>query len=381
MTAEAPGYELRIGGSPAPAAVLGAIRTIEVEDHADLADMLRIQLSIGVRDDGQAWTGLDESLFDRLTKVQLAATLPDGRSAPLIEAYVIDVRTQLSPAPAASVMEVVAMDATVLMSLEEKVRAWPDQSDSSIASTIFGEYGLSPQVRDSQPVRRQTEHTTIQREHDMAFLRRLAQRNGYECFVAVGAGGALEGHFHPPALDEQEQGVLSVNLGPATNVDGFQARYDMMAATTAEVRGLDAASREPQPAQATGNEQAVLGEQPAVGSDRPRRVLLAGTGLSDGGELQTLAQAVTERSSFAVSAEGDLNGADYGDVLRAKRPVLVRGAGQAFSGRYYVERVIHQFGGDGWTQRFKLRRNAAGVVARDDFRSSDALPPQQAVQA
>lgn len=377
---DAPGYELKVGGSAAPASVLGAIRTIEVEDHTDLADMLRIQLSIGVRDDGQAWTALDDALFARLTKVELAATLPDGSSEPLIEAYVIDVRTQLSPAPGASVMEVVAMDTTVLMSLEEKVRAWPDQADSSIASTIFGEYGLTANVRDSQPVRRQDEHTTIQREHDMAFLRRLADRNGYECFVSVGDSG-LEGHFHPPALDEREQGVLSVNLGPATNVDNFRARNDMMAATTADVRGLEVGDQQEQPAQTSANEESVLGAEPAISSDRPRKVLLAGTGLSEGGELQTLAQAVTERSSFAVSAEGDLNGAAYGAVLRAKKPVMVRGAGQSFSGRYYVERVTHQFTSEGWTQRFKLRRNASGVASRDSFQSSDALPPQQAVQA
>jgi hypothetical protein len=59
----------------------------------------------------------------------------------------------------------------------------------------------------------------------------------------------------------------------------------------------------------------------------------------------------------------------------------VRGAGQSFSGRYYVERVTHQFSGEGWIQRFKLKRNAAGVASRDSFRQNDALPPQQAVQA
>ncbi|MEA2429391.1 MAG: hypothetical protein QOF37_3019 [Thermoleophilaceae bacterium] len=381
MTDAAPGYELKVGGAPVPAAILGAIRTIEVEDHADLADMLRLQLTIGVRDDGEAWTGLDDALFTRLAEVQVAATLPDGRALALIKAYVVDVRTHLSPAPGASTMEVVAMDASVLMSLEEKVRAWPDQSDSSIASTIFSEHGLSANVHDSQPTRRQNELTTIQREHDMAFVKRLAARNGYEFYVEVDDSGQVSGHFHPPSLDEPEQGVLSVNLGPATNVDSFQARYDMMAAATADVRGLEVGNREVQPAQATSNEQPVLGAEPALPSDRPRKVLLAGTGLSEGGELQTLAQAVTERSSFAVSAEGELNGAAYGDVLRAKKPVLVRGAGQSFSGRYYVERVTHQFSGEGWIQRFKLKRNAAGVASRDSFRQNDALPPQQAVQA
>ena len=53
---------------------------------------------------------------------------------------------------------------------------------------------------------------------------------------------------------------------------------------------------------------------------------------------------------------------------------MVRGVGQQFSGRYYVERVLHTISGDGtWTQRFTLRRNATGLTKRENFRSDDAL--------
>jgi phage protein D len=361
-----PGWELRIDGSPAPAEVVGAVRVLEVEDHADLADMLRLQLAIAVQADGETWSGLDDSRFPRLTPLRVSATFEDGRTEPLIEAHVVDVRSRLSPAAGGSMMEVVAMDPSVLLTLEERVKAWPDLSDSQIASTIFSDAGLSPVVRDSTPVRREDDHTTMQRGTDLAFLRKLAQRNGYECYVELGSQRP-EGHFHPPDLNRPEQGVLSVNLGPATNVDAFQARYDMLAATTAQVSGIDASSASEQPAQAQANQEPVLGDQPALGSDRPRKVLLSHTGMADASELQALAQGVVERSSWAVSAEGEVNGADYGAVLRAKRPVLVRGAGQAFSGRYYVEQVTHVFAVDGWVQRFRLRRNAAGVQRRDDF--------------
>jgi len=52
----------------------------------------------------------------------------------------------------------------------------------------------------------------------------------------------------------------------------------------------------------------------------------------------------------------------------------VRGVGRQFSGRYYVERVLHQIGGDGsYTQKFTLRRNATGLTGRENFRADDAI--------
>src|SRR5262249_22056163 len=163
-----------------------------------------------------------------------------------------------------------------------------------------------------------------------SFLRKLAERNGYETYVEVGADGGTEGHFHPPELDDQPQTVLNVNLGSDTNVDDFNARYDMLAATTAQVTGLDASDGSTQPADARTARQPTLGGSPAVAADRPRKVLLSGTGLSSAGELQTLAQAVVDRSAFSITAEGTAHGAAIGTLLKAKKPVLVRGAGREF---------------------------------------------------
>jgi phage protein D len=92
------------------------------------------------------------------------------------------------------------------------------------------------------------------------------------------------------------------------------------------------------------------------------------------GELQALAQAVVDRSAWAISAQGELNTLAYGGVLRAKRPVEVRGAGRQFSGTYYVEKVLHSFSGDGYTQRFELRRNAIGLTGAEKFTDDGALP-------
>jgi len=163
-------------------------------------------------------------------------------------------------------------------------------------------------------------------------------------------------------------------MGSATNVNSFHARFDMTQPATAQAQNVDVHSSEQQTGQSDSQEDKPLGSASTVPTDNPRQVLISGTGLSDTGELQTAAQAEVDRTSWAITAEGEVNTVAYGDVLRAKRPVLVRGAGRQFSGIYYVERVLHSFTGDGYTQQFSLRRNAAGLTGQEDYQQDGGLP-------
>ncbi len=372
-------YSLKVAGQAADAHLIDAIQTVEVEDHATLADVGRLKLLTALTERGAAWTTLDGPLCTRLANVRIGVRLGGDTDTPLIDGYVIDVRAALSPEPGRSAIEVVAMDATVLMDLEEKVRAWPDQSDGAIAGAIFEEHGFDAEVTSTDPVRQSSDVTTMQRGSDIRFLRRLAERNGFECFIDVGVQGQTVGHFHPPALQQSAQAVLSVNLGTETTLDEFKVRYDMLSATQATASGIDVQDASAQPVQTATASLHELGETSTIGSDRPRTRLLTGNGLSRAGELQTLSQAVVDRSAFAITAEGLVNAAVLGQVLRAKQPVLVRGAGSQFSGQYYVERVLHRFDTNGYQQRVMLKRNAAGVTSQDTFKEDESVPSQPAV--
>lgn len=368
-------YTLLVDGSPASPDLLDAIQQIEIEDHASIADMLRLRLATGVREDGSGWTTLDDELFARLVNIKLVVTVGSGPAETLIEAYVIENETEFSNQPGESALNVVAMDPTVLMSLDERVRPWPNMADSDIATVIFEEYGFSVDVEPTQPPRSEVDSLPIQRETDIQFLQQLATRNGYECFVEVSPDdGRVKGHFHRPRLDQTPQGVLSINMGEATNINSFKACYDMLGPTTAQVTGIDIESHSDQPAAAQEPALAGLGKLSALKEERPRRVLLSQLGLAESGELQTYAQAVVDRSAWAITAKGELNTVAYGGILRAKRPVNVRGAGKQFSGTYYVEKVLHVFTPDGYVQQFCLRRNALGLTQRESFVEDNALP-------
>ena len=169
-------YTLTVNGTAASATVLNALKQIEVEDHAAMADMLRLRLAVAVKEDGSGWTLLDESLFSRLANLKLSVTVGSGSAIPLINAYVIEVDTNFSGAPGGSELVVTAMDPTVLMHLNERVKAWPNMMDSDVASSIFSDasYKFTPVVESTKWSRQENDHTLMQRGTDIQFLHQLA---------------------------------------------------------------------------------------------------------------------------------------------------------------------------------------------------------------
>lgn len=365
-------YSLAVDGQPLPAVALAHLRKVELEEHIALADLLRLSFTLEPKSNGSGWEVLDDDLFPRLAKLRMTVRVGSGPTIPLVEAYVVEVVVEVANDPAANLLSVVAFDATALMSLEEKVRAWPGVADSDIATSIFGEYSLTPDVEATQPTRSEQDLTVIQRGTDIQFLRTLARRNGYECYVELDPNsGSPVGHFHPPRLDSDPQGVISVGMGAASSITSLKIRHDMLRPTTASAAGVDVDSLEEQTTEVSAVAAPALGSRSTLG-DQPRKLVLGQTGLALTDELQTFAQAVTDRSALAIRAEGELNAQSYGGIVRAKRPILVRGVGQELSGLYYVERVRHSFEGSDYRQSFTLCRNALGLAGREDFTIENA---------
>jgi phage protein D len=366
-------YTVLIDDVPASEELLNVIQNIEIEDHAEMADMMRLSVAIAVKSGCVGWSVIDDNTFQRLTKIRVNVNVGSGKTEPLLEAYVTEANANFANQPGQSVLNIVAMEPTVLMNLLEDNKAWPNMADSDIAESIFNDYQFEPVVDQTQPSWQEDDYVTMQRGTDIQFLQSLAKRNGYECYVELNPdSGQVEGHFHLPKLQQTPQGVLSVNMGDATNVNSFSARFDNLGPTTAKASNIDIESQDDQDSDVDQQALTDLGDAPSLSTTKPRQVLLSGTGLSSTGELQTVAQAEVDRSSWAITAEGEVNTVAYGDVLRAKRPVLVRGAGPQFSGTYYVQSVTHTINGDGYTQKFSLKRNALGLTGTEPFAASTA---------
>jgi phage protein D len=253
------------------------------------------------------------------------------------------------------------------MNLEEKVMPWPNMPDSAIAAAIFGQYGIVPIVQTTSPQLVEPEGTTTQRGSDIRFLRRLARRNGFECYVQPEPiSGIDQAYFQPPPSPVgPPQAVINVNMGPETNVDGFNVQYEMTRPTTAVATGLDASTKAPQPALAQASLRVPSGLEPTLTRILPPPITRpADTGLMTSGELQPAVQAIVDESSWALEASGTV-GPDAG-VLRPGKTINVRGAGRLLSGSYYATRIAHHIDKEGeYTQSFLARRDAVGMTGAE----------------
>jgi hypothetical protein len=110
-----------------------------------------------------------------------------------------------------------------------------------------------------------------------------------------------------------------------------------------------------------------LVSQPALPFNLPnvRTSLLEGTNRGTTySQALARAQGVTDRSmDSVVTASGELNALRYGDLLRPRGLVGLRGAGYTYDGLYYVKSVSHNISKGKYTQRFSLTREGTGALS------------------
>jgi hypothetical protein len=372
---------------PLPSPLLTALQKIEVETSTELASVFRLRFGIAQTGFGD-WDLLmpqyEDLFFRPMTPVQIRVKIGIDIPRAIINGYVTNQRVLYDDEGGASTMEITGMDATMLMNLQEKVIPWPMPDDGAIAAAVFGQYGIVPIVSPSLPFNLDPTDMTVQRGTDIRFLRRLAQRNGFECFVQPQPQtGTDTGYFGPPMnIPGSQQAVLNVKMGPQTNVTEFKVRYDMVKPTMAVAAGVDVMTRTqtmaasiapsvtPPPTGGPYPWGGPMGLQDATlravgGTHPPPMVLPAQTGQMAPPGLAIVNQAIANRSSWAVVAEG-MAGADAG-VLSAGGIVNIRGAGLAFNGAYYVTRVAHTIDCGAYSQKFEARRNAIDMTGTEIY--------------
>jgi phage protein D len=357
------GYTLLVSMAPAADAVVDAIQVIDIETSLEEASVLRLRLGISATEEGD-WSVVDDDLFRPLVPLQLRLQRGAGAPEALINALVAQQRVSYAEG-GGSTLEVTAFDATHSMNLEEKVKAWANMPDGTIATLIFGEHGLVPRADSTSAVLTDPEGTTIQRGTDIRFLRRLARRNGFDCYVQPEPLTGLDfGHFRRRELTGMPQAVLSVEMGDESNVQDLTIRYDLTRATAVKANGVDALQNDAQPVETTSPAEQSLGREGTLGRLSPTpTILLAGTGLPCSAELQTAAQAIVDRSAWSIVAEGTV-GLDVG-VLRPGGLISIRGAGRLYNGSYFVTRVHTTISAGSVEQRFEAARNAVAETGTE----------------
>jgi hypothetical protein len=266
--------------------------------------------------------------------------------------------------PGESRLVITGEDVSLMLDLEERSETHPNQPDSVIVTKLLGKYakfGLTPVVTPTTDVPIEVNRVPSQQETDLAYIRRLAQRNGFVFYIEpTPAFGVSQAYW---GLDNRlgtPQPALTMNMGPQTNVDTpLNFNFNALGPVTPQVTILDPIAKTPISIPAPTGLHPPLASRPA--SSLRRSVTRQSANL-DAAQGLLRAQSSTTESSDAVNTSGEVDAVRYGQALRSRRLVGVAGAGASYNGNYYVRQVTHRIQRGEYKQSFTLTREGHGAL-------------------
>ncbi len=350
---------------PAPPPVLEALQSVQVNTSGERSGF---QLTFAVGKSSPLQLALlPAGFFDPvLTRVILVATL-NGLPNVLIDGFITRQELQPSDEPGKSTLTITGEDLTVAMDLVEVTVSYPGIPDVAQVNLILAKYGFLGVVPLVIPpfvstVRTPTHGWNSQTESDLNHIRRLARESGYVFYIEPGPlPGQSLAYFGPDVRIPLPQRSLSVNFDGHSNVDSLSFSLDGLLKRIEIVTVLDPITGRipvPVPMPDLNVFKPPLGLRPTppakIVFDRSSAALPLEEALK-----QMIGRGL--RSSSPITGRGTLNVLRYGQILRARTLVGVRGAGLAYDGLYYVDSVTHSIKQGEYKQSFSLSRD--GLVS------------------
>lgn len=361
-------FRLVLDGTPVPQGdkLYTAIRDLEVEENADMNGAIQFTLPVSRGDDGE-YSFVTDSRFGPFASLAVVATPDGGTDQCIFDGYVLSHKLHIDNGTVNAKLQVLGQDASFLMNLEEKSKEWVDVTDSDVAASIFGDYGITPDdanTKDDSPSRTEQKHTLMQRATDIQFLRAIARRNGKLCRVAcTDTPGNRIGTFASPQLDGDPVLTLTLNdPAGAWTVQSLDIEWD--ATRPSKVTARQAAYGDPTPEGVGGDVDdpglSLLGDRKLADFAGKAVSMLLTTPVDDQQELTLRAQSVLRDGFWFVRAEGETDIGRLKGVLRAGTVVQLDTIGTLHSGKYLVWSVRHLITPDVHSMKFVLVRNAVG---------------------
>lgn len=357
--------QLLIGANvplPAPYEVMEAFVDLEVRNTDRERDTFQMKFTIG-KDSLIDYGLLLNGYFDPPNRIVIAVimgVLPEV----LIDGVITSHQVVPSNRPGESTLHITGEDISLMLDLEEKSATHPNQPDFLIVTKLLGKYGkfgIVPTVTPTTDVPIEINRVPSQQGTDLAYIRLLAQRNGFVFYTEpTPVPGVSTGYWGQDNRLGAAQPALTMNYGPQTNLDTpINFNFNALGPATPQVTVLDPITKTAISIPAPNGLRPPLARSPAVSL---RTSVSRTTAKLDPSQALLRAQSSTTESSDAVTASGEVDAVRYGQVLRARRLVGVAGAGLGYSGNYYVQQVTHKIQRGQYKQSFTLTREGRGAL-------------------
>ena len=353
--------------APAPKEVTESLTSVQVTSSTDRSGF---QLSFHVgKNSPLLTTMLPAGYFDPIvTRVIIIVTV-GGTPNVIMDGIITRQEVAPSNEPGQSTLTVTGEDLSVLMDiLEMPFMRFPAMPDVARVALILAKYLVFGVVPITIPpifidVPIPIEEIPSQQGTDLAYVKQLASQNGYVFYVEPGpAPGSSIAYWGPDIRIPIPQPALNINMDAHTNVESLNFSLDGLAKKITVMTILDPVTKKipiPVPVPNISILRPPLGARLTP----PAKVEFYeyGTKLKI---TQALARAlgISFAASDAITASGSLNVLRYGQVLRSRMLVGVRGAGVAYDGLYYVNNVTHNIKRGEYKQSFNLSRDGLGSL-------------------
>ncbi len=371
-----PRYQISIDGAAIDPALLSLVSRVEVRESDSEPSYCAIRMNLVQEGDG-TFHPIDDDVFVIGAKLGFVVEVPGGASTHFFEGYITHLRPHFESVESNSYFEILAVDAAVLMNAGERTASYPDVTDADAVKEVFDRYGFNVSVTSTNAMHEEQAQLLMQRSSDWRFVQKLARRNGFIChFETDPTSGDVTAKFGPRDVTGTPQADLTllrdgsnlkwldlqfVGTGPA-HYEG--SAYDPLRKKTLTVQPSE------QPALQGGKkvnevvEEALTG----AGAEAPHYLLRDASPLEAAIEAESA--AASSRARFGIEARGEVDTPLYRGLLRARKPVLIKGVGRAFAGTYWVSAVRTSLEEGTINQTFVAERDAYGLAGGESFGGS-----------
>jgi hypothetical protein len=344
---------------PAPGSVMDALVGLEVQNNDRDFDAFGLSFHLG-RDSVTDYGLVRDGYLSPPNRVIITVII-NGMPEVLMDGVITRHRLIPSNKPGESTLQVYGKDISYLLSLEEKNETYRNQSDSTIVTMIlarYGQYGFIPALTQTTDIPVETERVPTQQGTDLAFIRELAQRNGFVFYIEPTFPGASTAYWGAENRTGLPQPPLTIDIGPDSNIDSpLTFEFNADRAEEPQVTILEPMTKMAIPVPLPASLLPSLSGSPV----QPMRKTIP-RNTANLSMIQALLRGLTGQGSASesVGTQGVVDAMRYGRVLRSRRLVSVRGSGNTYGGTYYVQQVTHKIKRGEYTQNFTLVREGLG---------------------
>jgi len=327
---------------------------IEVYERMGEATTYRLRLSADIADGDMPF--LVDDRVGPGSMIDIEVTV-DNETCHLVHGPVTGQNITLEHGGAGSTVDVEGSDRTVEMDRVNKPVVWQDVTDSDVAHSILGSYGLTPDIEVTNAGHYEKKHNLVQRNTDLQFIKQLARRNGFLFWLTCDGPGLEAAHFKKPPLNGSPAAKLLINFNPPT-IESLSIDWSAEYPTSVTGLQLDLSNKNTIDAARSGNPLTDLGETALEAISTEERSAHVVPPVDDSGDLIGRSNGVLTETSWFVNASCKTTPQLVGALVRAHTVVELLGAGSRHSGRYFVSGVRHNITAGSYTMDIELIRNA-----------------------